>query len=465
MTEISAYVHPDDYDLGVSPLAPSSAVGKIEKALMSHLPYARGEFMTGIAAKHVDELLSRYIDLNWDYYDFSAKTRDAGLTLDANGSIVEDKAASAFVKAVSAAGCGLKDSTVTPDEAQAKAWGFKKPPSPNGVIRKEGLFAVIERPSIRQRSAHRYTIFRLPDGNMYSEAAMQTKGATDILTVVANPDAAFDLSKAGSMTIRQLGAWLISQGTAAVVLKLKEDTTLSTQPLNHARVRQYARACFERILLASKAGSPFDLVVVTGKYTIAKADAAFVNLCKETYESEFKSLFVQSGLADPTTLLSDALAAKMPAEAFAGKKVAIMANAYDGDWMSDLDNGLNYGPGFGASILIAPVSEKNPKGIYLPEITAGTATDLAMQYLKGGAARDDVKFNPAAVIDAKLKALSYDAATTNNAALAHIVNLARQAFFDNVIDDAGNLIYGTYDKTMYAWSAKLDDLLLKSASC
>ncbi len=460
------YVHPDNYNLGPAPLSESSMEASFQKVSMSHIPYARGEFMTGIAAKHTDAVLGRYIDLNWDNHDFSAAARDVGLTLDANGKTQEDKVTSNFVKALSVAGYGLKDSTVTPEKDQAEAWGFKKPPSPNGVLRSEGQFAVIERPSIKQRSAHQYTIYRLPDGNMYSETSLETKGSAHVIIVAANPDTIIDLSNLGHVSFRHLSELLLQHAatnpqTKVAVSKLKGDTTLSIQPLDHERVWQYARATFESVFVAAQAGEPFDVVILTSKYTIAKADAKFIDLCRDVYQTEFQAKFVESGLPEPKTILSDAMAAKMPAKAFAGKKVAIAANAYDGDWMSDLDNGLNYGPGFGASILIAPVSEKNPKGIYLPEITAGTATDLGEEYLQGGQARDNVKFNPAAMIDAKLKVLGRDASVTTNVELGRIVDLARESFFDHMINDEGELVHRNYDETMKAWSAKLDALVVE----
>jgi hypothetical protein len=80
-------------------------------------------------------------------------------------------------------------------------------------------------------------------------------------------------------------------------------------------------------------------------------------------------------------------------------------------------------------------------------------------YLEGGAARESVKFNPAAMIDAKLKVLAWDASTTGNAKLARIVEIARDSFFGGMIDGSGNLIQGTYDKTMRAWSGELDKLM------
>jgi len=98
----------------------------------------------------------------------------------------------------------------------------------------------------------------------------------------------------------------------------------------------------------------------------------------------------------------------------------------------------------------------NPKGIFLPEITAGTATDLGLKYLEGGEARESVKFNPAAMIDAKLKILEHDAKITNNADLACIAGLARHAFFEFMLDGGGRLIQRNYDETMVAWSAKLE---------
>ena len=55
-----AYIHPDNYDLGAAPLASFEVEGKFQKVSMSRIPYARGEFMTGIAAKHMDAVLGFY---------------------------------------------------------------------------------------------------------------------------------------------------------------------------------------------------------------------------------------------------------------------------------------------------------------------------------------------------------------------------------------------------------------------
>lgn len=459
------YVHPDNYDLGVPPLAESQIEPRFQKASMSHIPYARGEFMTGISAKHTDAILGRYIDLNWDNHDFSAQTRNRGLTLDALGTILKDIVTSKFVKAIRKHGYGLKDSTVTPDEDEAEKWGFMKPPSPNGVMRTEGGFTVIVRPSIKQRAEHQYTIYRMPDGNMYSATYMATHGVADVIVTAANPQTPIDLSPIGlTPTFRQLAELLlrVAEGNHEVktaVLKLKGDTSLSIQPLDHEKVREYARASFESILVAAQAGQKFDVIVLTGKFTIAATDQRFISLCQEIYNNEFRNQFVALGHTEPHKILSDAMAEKMAAKKFKGKKVAILANAYDGDWMSDIDNGLNYGPGFGASILLAPVSEVNPKGIYLPEITAGTATDKGLDYLAGGDMRASVDFNPAAMIDAKLKVLAYDAAVTKNAELGRIVEIARESFFDHMVNDEGELVHGNYDKTMHAWSAKMDEMV------
>jgi isocitrate dehydrogenase len=457
-----AYVPPENYALGEAPLSPSAVEERFQKISMSRIPYARGEFMTGIAARHIDAVLGRYIDLKWADHDFSAVTRDRGLTLDANGKILKDEVTSNFIDAIRQAGFGLKDSTVTPDADQAREWGFKKPPSPNAFLREHGRFAMMVRPSIKQRHNHRYTIFRLPDGNIYSETAFRIKEGKKALTIAAKPDAPLDLT--GVTTFGELAARLATRAKTEGGLQVAETAfekggTVSVSRLDHERVREYARAVYDSVLLAAQAGQPFDTVILTSKYTISRADAKFIEICQTIYKDEYREKFEAGGLKAPENILSDDMAGKIPRGFFAGKKIAICANAYDGDWLSDLENSVNYGPGFGASILVAPVSRTNPKGIYLPEITAGTATDKGEMYLQGGAKRDGVNFNPAAMIDAKLSVLARDAASTDNLDLAHFVSLARKSFFKFMIDDEGKLVQGNYDNSMRAWSAKLDELV------
>ncbi len=327
-----------------------------------------GDEMTRIIWHFIKEqLITPYLDIEFDYYDLSIEYRDA----------TDDQVTVDAANAIKRHSVGVKCATITPDEARVAEFGLKKMwRSPNGTIRNI-LGGVIFREPIVMSNIPRLVpgwtkpivIGRHAHGDQYK--------ATDF--VVPGP---------GRLTMTYTPA----SGDAPMEFEIADfpGGGVAMGMYNYDEsIRDFARASLRYGL---NRGFP---VYLSTKNTILKAyDGRFKDLFAEVFAAEFAADFAAAGLTYEHRLIDDMVAAAMKWE---GGYVWACKN-YDGDVQSD-----TIAQGFGSLGLMSSVLMTPDGRTVEAEAAHGTVTRHYRQHQAG----KPTSTNPIASIFAWTRGLAH----------------------------------------------------------
>ena len=327
-----------------------------------------GDEMTRIIWHFIKEqLITPYLDIEFDYYDLSIEQRDA----------TDDQVTVDAANAIKRHSVGVKCATITPDEARVAEFGLKKMwRSPNGTIRNI-LGGVIFREPIVMSNIPRLVpgwtkpivIGRHAHGDQYK--------ATDF--VVPGP---------GRLTMTYTPA----SGDAPMEFEIADfpGGGVAMGMYNYDEsIRDFARASLRYGL---NRGFP---VYLSTKNTILKAyDGRFKDLFAEVFAAEFAADFAAAGLTYEHRLIDDMVAAAMKWE---GGYVWACKN-YDGDVQSD-----TIAQGFGSLGLMSSVLMTPDGRTVEAEAAHGTVTRHYRQHQAG----KPTSTNPIASIFAWTRGLAH----------------------------------------------------------
>ena len=355
--------------------------------------YIAGEEMTHYTMNLIlDRWVKPFCDIEqWEFYDLSCVSRD-----DTEDQVLRDViAAGKRIKAI------FKEPTVTPTADQVKRLGLRKSwGSPNGAMRRGWNGITISRDTIHIEGVelgYEKPVFfeRHAVGGEY--AAGYKNVGKGKLTTTFTPSEGPEAGKTVEVDSRE-----ITDSEAAVV----------TYHNPYDNVHDLARFFFGRCLEAKI--TPY---VVTKK-TVFKWQEPFWQIMKKVYDDEFKSKFVDAGVAKPDDelvhLLSDAATMKLVQWTQGGFGMA--AHNYDGDVLTDELAQIHKSPGFITSNLVG-VDED---GTLIKEFEAshGTVADMDEARLRG----EETSLNPLGMVEGLIGAM-------NHAAEVHDVDKARTLAF------------------------------------
>ncbi len=373
--------------------ASSSSASSRERITAAPMVYVKGEEMTAYVMELIrDKWIEPRVDASaWETYDLRAKNRD-----DTEDQVLRDViAAGKRIKAI------FKEPTVTPTADQVKRLGLRKSwGSPNGAMRRGWNGITISRDTIHIEGVelgYEKPVFfeRHAVGGEY--AAGYKNVGKGKLTTTFTPSEGPDAGKTVEVDSRE-----ITDSKAAVV----------TYHNPYDNVNDLARFFFGRCLEAKI--TPY---VVTKK-TVFKWQEPFWQIMKKVYDDEFKSKFVDAGVAKPDDelvhLLSDAATMKLVQWTQGGFGMA--AHNYDGDVLTDELAQIHKSPGFITSNLVG-VDED---GTLIKEFEAshGTVADMDEARLRG----EETSLNPLGMVEGLIGAM-------NHAAEVHDVDKARTLAF------------------------------------
>lgn len=373
--------------------ASSSSASSRERITAAPMVYVKGEEMTAYVMELIrDKWIEPRVDASaWETYDLRAKNRD-----ETEDQVLRDViAAGKRIKAI------FKEPTVTPTADQVKRLGLRKSwGSPNGAMRRGWNGITISRDTIHIEGVelgYEKPVFfeRHAVGGEY--AAGYKNVGKGKLTTTFTPSEGPDAGKTVEVDSRE-----ITDSEAAVV----------TYHNPYDNVNDLARFFFGRCLEAKI--TPY---VVTKK-TVFKWQEPFWQIMKKVYEDEFKSKFVDAGVAKPhdelVHLLSDAATMKLVQWTQGGFGMA--AHNYDGDVLTDELAQIHKSPGFITSNLVG-VDED---GTLIKEFEAshGTVADMDEARLRG----EETSLNPLGMVEGLIGAM-------NHAAEVHDVDKARTLAF------------------------------------
>jgi len=371
----------------------STATMESSKITAAPMVYVKGEEMTAyvmelIRAKWIDPRVDASA---WETYDLSAKNRD-----DTEDEVLRDVIeAGKRIKAI------FKEPTVTPTADQVTRLGLKKSwGSPNGAMRRGWNGVTISRDTIHIEGVElgyaRPVFFeRHAVGGEY--AAGYKNVGRGKLTTTFTPSEGPEAGKTVEVDSRD-----IDDAQAAVV----------TYHNPYDNVHDLARFFFGRCLEAKI--TPY---VVTKK-TVFKWQEPFWQIMKKVYDDEFKSKFVDAGVAKPgdelVHLLSDAATMKLVQWTQGGFGMA--AHNYDGDVLTDELAQIHKSPGFITSNLVGVDAD----GTLIKEFEAshGTVADMNDARLRG----EETSLNPLGMVEGLIGAM-------NHAAEVHDVDKERTLAF------------------------------------
>lgn len=373
--------------------ASSSSASSRERITAAPMVYVKGEEMTAYVMELIrDKWIEPRVDASaWETYDLRAKNRD-----DTEDQVLRDViAAGKRIKAI------FKEPTVTPTADQVKRLGLRKSwGSPNGAMRRGWNGITISRDTIHIEGVelgYEKPVFfeRHAVGGEY--AAGYKNVGKGKLTTTFTPSEGPAAGKTVEVDSRE-----ITDSEAAVV----------TYHNPYDNVNDLARFFFGRCLEAKI--TPY---VVTKK-TVFKWQEPFWQIMKKVYDDEFKSKFVDAGVAKPDDelvhLLSDAATMKLVQWTQGGFGMA--AHNYDGDVLTDELAQIHKSPGFITSNLVG-VDED---GTLIKEFEAshGTVADMDEARLRG----EETSLNPLGMVEGLIGAM-------NHAAEVHDVDKARTLAF------------------------------------
>ena len=352
-----------------------------------------GDEMTRIIWHFIKEqLITPYLDIEFDYYDLSIEYRDA----------TDDQVTVDAANAIKRHSVGVKCATITPDEARVAEFGLKKMwRSPNGTIRNI-LGGVIFREPIVMSNIPRLVpgwtkpivIGRHAHGDQYK--------ATDF--VVPGP---------GRLTMTYTPA----SGDAPMEFEIADfpGGGVAMGMYNYDEsIRDFARASLRYGL---NRGFP---VYLSTKNTILKAyDGRFKDLFAEVFAAEFAADFAAAGLTYEHRLIDDMVAAAMKWE---GGYVWACKN-YDGDVQSD-----TIAQGFGSLGLMSSVLMTPDGRTVEAEAAHGTVTRHYRQHQAG----KPTSTNPIASIFAWTRGLAHRGELDSTPAVTGFAHTLERVCVDTV---------------------------------
>ena len=347
-----------------------------------------GDEMTRILWKMIkDELILPFVDLKTEYYDLGLPNRDK-----TNDQVTIDSA-----NAARKYGVAVKCATITPNAQRMDEYKLHKMwKSPNGTI----------------RSIMDGTVFRAPI--TIPSIHPVVKNWEKPITIARH--AYGDVYKSVEIRADEPGtAKLIFQGESGKIQEVEihnfqGEGVIQGMHNTDKSIRSFAHSCFKFALDTKQ-----DLWFAT-KDTISKTyDAQFRKIFEEVYESDYKSLFEQTGIEYFYTLIDDAVARVIRSK---GGFIWACKN-YDGDVMSDM-----LSTAFGSLAMMTSVLV-SPDGNYEYEAAHGTVTRHYYRYLKG----EETSTNPMATIFAWSGALRKRGELDNNKPLQDFADRLEAACF------------------------------------
>ena len=354
----------------------TTKVSADDKLRAPPLTYILGEEMTRYCMQLVlDKCISPHIDTTeWEFFDLSCVSRDN----------TEDQVLHDAVESGSRLGAIFKEPTITPTEEQKELLGLKKAwGSPNGAMRRGWNGITISRDTIHiegmELGFKRPVLFeRQAVGGEYS-AGWGLAGKGSVRTIFTPREGGEDVV----IDEREL-----DDEQSAIVTY--------SNPLDG--VTDLAHIFFERCLKNNC--TPY---IVTKK-TVFKWQDGFWTRCKDVFDAEYKTKFLEAGLLDNcggelTHVISDAACMQIIRWTEGGFGMA--CHNYDGDMLTDEMAQVHRSPGFINSSLIG----KSDDGSLIKEFEAshGTVSDMWHAHLAG----QETSLNPLGLVEALISAMQH----------------------------------------------------------
>lgn len=291
------------------------------------------------------KLIAPFVELKTQYYDLGIKNRDK----------TDDQVTLDAANAIKKYGVGVKNATITPNQARVEEYSLKKQwKSPNGTIRAMLDGTVFRKPILVNNIKPGVTSWKKPIivgrhayGDVYKNAEIKTRTGGKAEIVFTDTQ-----GKETRETIMELPGPGIIQGIHNT----------------NASISSFARACFEYSL-----DQKIDCWFST-KDTISKRyDETFKLIFENIFEHEYKLKFETMGITFFYTLIDDVVARMMKSE---GGMLWACKN-YDGDVMSDM-----VASAFGSLAMMSSVLV-SPHGYYEYEAAHGTVQRHYYKHLKG----------------------------------------------------------------------------------
>jgi isocitrate dehydrogenase len=305
-----------------------------------------GDEMTRVLWPIIKEkLIEPFVDLKTEYYDLGIKKRD-----ETDDQITVDAA-----NAIKKYGVGVKNATITPNQARVEEYGLKKQwKSPNGTIRAMLDGTVFRKPILVNNIKPSVKSWKKPIvvgrhayGDVYKNAEIKTKtgGTAEIVFTDAR-----------------------GNETRETIMELPGPGIIQGMHNTEASISSFARACFEYSL-----GEKIDCWFATKDTISKKYDQTFKIIFEEIFEKEYKDKFKTAGISFFYTLIDDVVARMMKTE---GGMLWACKN-YDGDVMSDM-----VASAFGSLAMMSSVLV-SPNGYFEYEAAHGTVQRHYYKHLKG----------------------------------------------------------------------------------
>jgi len=305
-----------------------------------------GDEMTRILWPLIKEkLIAPFVELKTKYYDLGIKNRDK----------TDDQVTLDAANAIKKYGVGVKNATITPNQARVEEYSLKKQwKSPNGTIRAMLDGTVFRKPILVNNIKPGVTSWKKPIivgrhayGDVYKNAEIKTRTGGKAEIVFTD-----------------------TQGneTRETIMELPGPGIIQGIHNTNASISSFARACFDYSL-----DQKIDCWFST-KDTISKRyDETFKLIFENIFEHEYKLKFETLGITFFYTLIDDVVARMMKSE---GGMLWACKN-YDGDVMSDM-----VASAFGSLAMMSSVLV-SPHGYYEYEAAHGTVQKHYYKHLKG----------------------------------------------------------------------------------
>lgn len=305
-----------------------------------------GDEMTRVLWPIIKEkLIAPFVELKTKYYDLGIKNRDK----------TDDQVTLDAANAIKKYGVGVKNATITPNQARVEEYSLKKQwKSPNGTIRAMLDGTVFRKPILVNNIKPGVTSWKKPIivgrhayGDVYKNAEIKTRTGGKAEIVFTD-----------------------TQGneTRETIMELPGPGIIQGIHNTNASISSFARACFEYSL-----DQKIDCWFST-KDTISKRyDETFKLIFENIFEHEYKLKFEAMEISFFYTLIDDVVARMMKSE---GGMLWACKN-YDGDVMSDM-----VASAFGSLAMMSSVLV-SPHGYYEYEAAHGTVQKHYYKHLKG----------------------------------------------------------------------------------
>lgn len=305
-----------------------------------------GDEMTRVLWPLIKEkLIAPFVELKTKYYDLGIKNRDK----------TDDQVTLDAANAIKKYGVGVKNATITPNQARVEEYSLKKQwKSPNGTIRAMLDGTVFRKPILVNNIKPGVTSWKKPIivgrhayGDVYKNAEIKTRTGGKAEIVFTD-----------------------TQGneTRETIMELPGPGIIQGIHNTNASISSFARACFEYSL-----DQKIDCWFST-KDTISKRyDETFKLIFENIFEHEYKLKFEAMEISFFYTLIDDVVARMMKSE---GGMLWACKN-YDGDVMSDM-----VASAFGSLAMMSSVLV-SPHGYYEYEAAHGTVQKHYYKHLKG----------------------------------------------------------------------------------